>query len=81
MTRPSDRCCRVCIAMAVAAGVRALIWVMLWPSFIVVVRDPYQARGVSASEPHASAVQIESKPIDSAASTWSRVSGSGPRPQ
>ena len=51
------------------------------PSFIVVVRDPYQASGMRASEPHASAVQSESNPIDSAASTLSRVSGLGPRPQ
>ena len=81
MTRPSERCWRVFIAIAVAVGVRADSWVMPWPSFMVVVCEPYQASGVRASEPHASAVHSESKPMASAFRTVSRVFGTGPRPQ
>ncbi len=81
MTRPSERCWSVFMAMAVAVGVRADSWMMLWPSLMLVVWEPYQARGVRASEPQASAVHSESKPMASAARTVSRVSGTGPRPQ
>jgi len=42
------------------AGLRAGIWKMPAPSLIVMVPAASQARTVAASEPYASAVQIES---------------------
>jgi hypothetical protein len=55
--------------MAVAAGVRALICATEVPSLIRLVRAPYHASGVRASEPHDSAVQTDSYPRRSAACT------------
>src|SRR6266536_2515898 len=69
MSRPPERWSRVTAAMAVAAGVRALIWITDVPSLIRLVRAPYHANGVSASEPHDSAVQTDSYPRRSAART------------
>jgi hypothetical protein len=46
--------------MAVAVGDRAESWTTEVPSRIVEVFAPIHASGVKASEPHASAVQIES---------------------
>ena len=51
MKRPPDRWSSVIAAMAVAAGVRALIWMMPVPNCTFVVCAPHQARGVMASLP------------------------------
>ena len=59
MNRPPERWSSVMAAMAVAAGVRALIWMMPVPSCRVLVCAPHQARGVIASLPYASAVHTE----------------------
>ena len=67
-------------AVAVAVGVRADICATEVPSLIRLVRAPYQASGVKASEPYASAVQSESNPRSSAVATSSSVLGSGPAP-
>ena len=56
--------------MAVVAGVRAGICIMAVPSRIFVVWAPIHASGDTASDPHASAVQTESKPSRSA--SWMR---------
>ena len=68
-------------AIAVAAGVRADIWAIPVPSLILLVRDPHQANGVSASEPYASAVHTESKPNSSATAICSSTPAGGPAPQ
>ncbi len=41
----------VIAVIAVAAGVRAAIWVMAVPSLTVEVEAPHQASGVKQSEP------------------------------
>src|SRR5580765_7158524 len=51
------------------------------PSFTCEVRDPYQASGVHASLPQASAVQIWSSRSRSAAANRPAASGGGPAPQ
>lgn len=66
MKRPPDKWSSVIAAIAVAAGVRALICTMPVPSRIDSVWAPHQASGVSASLPYASAVQAEVKPSRSA---------------
>ena len=70
--------------MAVAAGVRAAICMMLEPRPIRLVRAPVQARTVAASVPHASAAQAESKPSRSASSasatSWSGLVPGGAYP-
>ncbi len=51
MKRPSERWSIVMAAIAVAAGVRAEIWMIEVPSLIRSVWAPHQASGVRASEP------------------------------
>jgi hypothetical protein len=68
----------VIAAMAVAAGVRALICTIDVPSRIVDVVAPHHASGVSASEPYASAVHTESNPSRSASASASATPGGGP---
>ena len=51
MKRPPERWSSVIAAIAVAAGVRADIWMIAVPSLMRSVWAPYQASGVSASEP------------------------------
>ncbi len=58
--RPPERWSRVRAAIAVAVGCRAESWIRSVPRRIRDVRDPHQASGVSASEPHDSAVHTES---------------------
>jgi hypothetical protein len=60
MNRPPLRWSSVSAAIAVAAGVLAASCRIEVPSLTLVVIAPHHASGVSASEPHASAVQIES---------------------
>ena len=60
MTRPLERWSRVIACIAVDAGVRAEIWAMPVPRRIFDVWAPIQARGVNTSEPHASAVKMQS---------------------
>jgi len=50
----------VAAVIAVIAALRAGIWKMPEPSLILLVPAASQARTVAASEPYASAVQIES---------------------
>jgi hypothetical protein len=71
----------VIAAIAVAAGVRADIWMIPVPSFTRSVCAPHHASGVSASEPYASAVQIESKPSRSASAMASAAPAGGPADQ
>ena len=56
---------------------RAEIWTIEVPSLIFVVWAPIHASGVKASEPHASAVQAESKPKRSAVCAISTKLGWG----
>src|SRR3954471_2679071 len=79
--RPPERWSSVIALIAVAVGVRAAIWTMLVPRRIRLVDAPYQASGVNAAEPYASAVHTESKPSSSALSTASSAPGVGPLPQ
>src|SRR6059058_6156977 len=79
-SRPPDKASNVAAVIAVAAGVRADSCTNPVPSLIRVVRAAYHVNGVNASEPYASAVQTESKPQSSAASTVS-VASSGFAPQ
>ena len=58
--RPRERWSSVSAAIAVAAGVRALICTIAVPSRIRDVCAPIHASGVKASEPQASAVHTES---------------------
>jgi len=58
--RPPDRLSMVAAVMAVMAALRAGIWKMPEPSLMRLVPAASQARIVAASEPYASAVQIES---------------------
>ena len=51
MSRPPLRWSSVMAVMAVAAGVRADIWVIPVPSLMFVVALPHHASGVKASEP------------------------------
>ena len=60
--RPPVRWSRVSVCMAADVGVRPDSWTMAVPSLTFEVRLPHQARGVNASEPHASAAKTESKP-------------------
>ena len=47
-------------AIAVAVGVRADSWMRLVPSLMRLVCEPHQAKGLTASDPYASAVHTES---------------------
>ena len=58
--RPPLSASMVMAVMAVLAGERPGICMMLVPSLILLVCAPIQASGDTASEPHASAVQTES---------------------
>ena len=58
--RPPDRLSIVAAVIAVIAALRAGIWKMPDPSLILLVPAASQASTVAASEPYASAVQIES---------------------
>ena len=58
--RPCDRWSRVNAAIAVPVGVRAESWAIAVPRRRVGNLAPHQASGVIASEPYASAVQIDS---------------------
>ena len=60
MKRPPDNSASVMAVIAAMAGVRAGICMMAVPAFILVVCARIQAAGVTASEPHASAVQMDS---------------------
>jgi hypothetical protein len=51
------------------------------PSRTRLVSRPHHASGVKASDPHASAVKIASKPASSAAATSSAVPTGGCAPQ
>ena len=66
MKRPPESASSVMAVIAVFAGERPGSCMMPVPSRIFVVWAAIQARGLTASEPHASAVQTESKPSDSA---------------
>ena len=59
------------VCMAVAVGVRADICTTAVDRRMSSVSEPYQASGVKASEPQASAVKTVSKPALSAATTRS----------
>src|SRR5690348_10896365 len=78
MNRPFDRWSSVIAAIAIAAGVRAEICAIDVPSLIRDVFAPHQASGVSASDPYASAVHIESNPRLSAAAMLSSTPAGGP---
>ena len=69
--RPFDRWSRVMVLIAVAVGVRAESCTTAVDSRIRSVSEPYQARGVKASDPQASAVKTVSNPARSAATTRS----------
>ena len=69
------------VAIAVAVGVRAESCTTEVPSRMRSVWAPIQASGVKASEPHASAVQIESRPRRSASWAMPIRSAGGPAPQ
>ena len=62
-------------------GVRADICMIAVPSLSVVVLAPHHASGVSASEPYASAVQIELNPSRSASTIASATPAGGPADQ
>ena len=79
--RPPDRWSSVIAAIAVAAGVRALIWMMPVPSCTDDVCAPHHASGVSASLPYASAVHTELYPRRSASWIASSAPAGGPLPQ
>ena len=64
--RPPESASIVIAVMAVLAGVRAGICMMPVPSLMRVVCAPIQASGETASEPQASADQMESYPSASA---------------
>ena len=81
MKRPPERWSSDIAAIAVAAGWRADICTIAVPSLIRSVFAPHQASGVRPSEPYASAVKIESKPISSAAAIASVIPGGGPADQ
>ena len=81
MKRPPERWSSVIAAIAVAAGVRALICTMPVPRRIFSVCAPHQARGVRASLPYASAVHAEVKPSRSASLIASSAPAGGPLPQ
>src|SRR5436305_5168181 len=81
ITRPPDRWSSVIAAIAVAAGVRAEIWMIAVPSLIRSVSEPHHASGISESEPYASAVQHESNPSFSASLSDSSAVGGGPPAQ
>ena len=70
--RPLLRWSIVSAAIAVAVGVRAESWTRLVPRRSLVVAEPHHASGVKASEPHDSAVHIESKPSRSASAIGAR---------
>ncbi len=81
MKRPFERWSSVIAAIAAVAGVRADICMIAVPSLSVVVLAPHQASGVSASEPYASAVQIELNPSRSASTIASVTPAGGPADQ
>src|SRR3954451_15190364 len=76
--RPPLRWSRVNAAIAVAAGGRADIWMMVVASRTREVPEAYQASGATASEPYASAVHTESRPSRSASATSAAASAGGP---
>ena len=78
MKRPPERWSIVIAAIAAAAGWRADICMIAVPSRTFLVCDPHHASGVSASDPYASAVQIESNPSRSASATDSAAPRGGP---
>ena len=74
MARPPETRSRVAAVIAVIAGVRAGICMIPVPRRMALVWAPTQARGTTASDPYASAVQTESNPSDSAC--WATVTPS-----
>ena len=68
--RPPESWSRVMAVIAVFAGERPGSCMMAVPSLIFFVCAPIHARGLTASEPQASAVHTESKPQRSA--SWMR---------
>ena len=60
MNRPPDSSARLIAVMAAIAGERAGICIMAVPTFIFCVCASIHAAGVTASDPYASAVQIDS---------------------
>ena len=72
--RPPESASSVIAVIAAIAGVRAGICMIPVPTWTRVVRAAIQAAGTTASDPYASAVQIESKPRRSASRTRSRSS-------
>ncbi len=81
MKRPPERWSSVIADIAVIAGWRADICVIAVPSFTRSVCAPHHASGVSPSDPYASAVQIESRPSDSASAIASSIPAGGPPAQ
>ena len=71
----------VIAVIARVAGGRAASWETAVPRCTCEVCDPHQAKGVQASLPHASAVQIWSSRSWSAAANRSGASAGGPAPQ
>ena len=78
MNLPPLRWSIVIAAIAVAAGVRALICTIAVPSRMLLVCEPHHASGVRASLPYASAVQAEVKPSRSASWMASSAPVGGP---
>jgi hypothetical protein len=60
MNRPPESASMVIAVMAVLAGERPGSCMIAVPSLILLVCAPIQARGLTASEPQASAVHTES---------------------
>ncbi len=79
-TRPWVRWSIVIAVIARVAGGRADSWETAVPRATRDVRDPYQASGVHASLPQASAVQTWSMPRRSAAPNRSAAPAGGRRP-
>ena len=78
MKRPPERWSSVIAAIAMADGVRAEICAIDVPNLMRDVFAPHHASGVSASDPYASAVHIESKPKRSASAIDSSMPAGGP---
>jgi hypothetical protein len=74
MNRPPESASSVAAVIAVIAGVRAGICMIPVASFTFFVCAPIQTSGVIASEPYASAVQIEWNPSSSASFAASTLS-------
>ena len=76
MKRPPESASMVAAVIAVIAGVRAGICMIPVASLMFFVCAPIQTSGEIASEPYASAVQIEWNPSSSASfasATWSPI--------